>query len=193
MNTRWTIFLGIIAAIVFGWFYHLNQLANPQSLILSDKKGELNTPTYIGENMRTLAFNKKGEKDYEATAPKVTYFQQAGVTQFQSPHLVLFSDDSAKVVPAWQITAQSADLKDDVVTLDNDVRVLNLQPDPVVKTLTTEKAFVNLNNGDYHSPTTTTITGPQLTAVGKSMSGNFKQQQITLENQVDTHYEFKQP
>ncbi|MDG6896654.1 hypothetical protein A6A19_01250 [Actinobacillus delphinicola] len=193
MNTRWTIFLGIIAAIVFGWFYHLNQLANPQSLILSDKKGELSTPTYIGENMQTLAFNKNGDKDYEATAPKVIYYQEAGLTQFQSPDLILFSDNATNVVPAWQITAKNADLKDDIVTLDKDVRVLNLQPDPVVKTLTTEKAFVNLKNGDYQSPNITTITGPQLSAVGRTMSGNFKQQQITLENQVDTHYEFKQP
>ncbi len=194
MSKRWTIFLGTLVVILLGWFYHLNQITTLQSLILSNKKEGVETPTYVGEDMYTIAFNKAGVREYALTAPKVTYFQQSEKALFQQPQLVLFRNNAGEMLPTWRITAQSAVLnKQEQLSLDENVKILNLQPEFVVKTLTTAKAFVNIKTGDYYSPLPTTVTGPQLISNGQSMSGNFNQQLITLENQVDTHYEFKQP
>lgn len=193
MNYRWTFFLALIALVVFGWFYRLNHSEPAPSLLLDEKEQGNQVPNYIGKNMQATVFSENGRKEYSAQALKVTYFNDLGVTYFNDPVVYLYDKEKATPTKEWRISATKAILnKQNTLDLEQNVEINNLNANAPLNKLTTAQAEINLQTGDVVSPTITHIFGPQLTGVSQRLVGNLKQHQVTLENQVKTHYEFAQ-
>ncbi len=191
MLNRWTIFLSIIALALLGWLYQLrNESAVSAGLIIESAQHSPSTPTYAGENLKSLVFDEKGDLQYEAKAKRVLHFDQTDTTDFQQPIIVLYTQADDKTLPSWRLTANDATLtKQHLLSLTQNVVITNLSPNAHFSLLKTVAAQVNLRSGDVISNRTVELFGPQWYSVGQGLHGNFKQKIATLINQVQTHYD----
>ncbi|MGQ0285766.1 LPS export ABC transporter periplasmic protein LptC [Pasteurellaceae bacterium 22721_9_1] len=188
MNIRWTVILSVIALVLLGWFYSLNQSDTGLSGLI--KKEE--SPEYIGKQMKTIVYSPTGAKQYVAHSPKVEYFENDGHTNFESPLVYLFDIENAKTQQkeSWKISANKATLtKNNMLYLEGNVLLQSLLPLSKLQRVETENAVVNLTTQDISSDTQVKINGQNFTSTGLKLTGNLQQQIATLKEQVKTYYE----
>lgn len=189
MNMRWTAILSVIAVALLAWFYQLNQQDEDLSQLI--KKQE--EPEYVGHQMDTLVYSPTGQKQYHATAEKVTHFQTKGETHFTSPEVLLFDLVIEKEqAQSWKLKADSAILnKDNMLHLQGNVQAESLSAQSKLQRINTEAATVNLTTQDITSDKAVTINGLNFTSTGLKLVGNLQQQTATLKEQVKTYYEIQ--
>lgn len=190
MNIRWTVILSVIALCLLTWFYTLNQKDEDLSSLI--KKDE--QPEYVGHNMQTLVYSPTGQKQYQATAKQVEYFQQDGRTHFILPDVLLFEITSEKSQQkhSWTLRADKAVLtKDNMLYLSGNVIAQSLLNDSKLQRVETQQATVNLKTQDITSDQAVKINGLNFTSTGLKLVGNLQQQTATLKEQVKTYYEIQ--
>ncbi|MDO4430546.1 MAG: LPS export ABC transporter periplasmic protein LptC [Lonepinella koalarum] len=190
MNIRWTVILSVIALCLLTWFYTLNQKDEDLSSLI--KKDE--QPEYVGHNMQTLVYSPTGQKQYQATAKQVEYFQQDGRTHFILPDVLLFEITSEKSQQkhSWTLRADKAVLtKDNMLYLSGNVIAQSLVNDSKLQRVETQQATVNLKTQDITSDQAVKINGLNFTSTGLKLVGNLQQQTATLKEQVKTYYEIQ--
>lgn len=190
MNIRWNVYLAVVALVLLGWFYQLNQQDNNlQSLIKQP-----DSPDYVGEKMSMTVFSPTGKKQYSGYSSKVDYFESDGHTNFSDLGVYLYEIESHSANrQSWYLRADSAVLtKDKILTLTGNVVADSLLKDSKLQRIETKSARVNLNNQDIFSDDEVKIIGLNFNTTGQKLIGNLRQQTVTLKEQVRTHYEISQ-
>ncbi|MFZ7173920.1 LPS export ABC transporter periplasmic protein LptC [[Pasteurella] aerogenes] len=187
MNIRWNMVLSVIALILLGWFYTLNQQDDGLSNLI--KKDD--SPEYVGKKMNTVVFSPTGLRQYLATSDHVEYFTSDGHSDFTKPVVYLYDIEGDNIgQQSWKLSADKATLtKDNMLYLEGNVTAESLSPLSRLQRVFTQRATVNLKTQDITSDTMVKINGLNFNSTGLKLTGNLQQQVATLKEQVKTYYE----
>ncbi|MDY4281034.1 MAG: LPS export ABC transporter periplasmic protein LptC [[Pasteurella] mairii] len=187
MNIRWNMVLSVIALILLGWFYTLNQQDDGLSNLI--KKDD--SPEYVGKKMNTVVFSPTGLRQYLATSDHVEYFTSDGHSDFTKPVVYLYDIEGDNIgQQSWKLSADKATLtKDNMLYLEGNVTAESLSPLSRLQRVFTQRATVNLKTQDITSDTMVKINGLNFHSTGLKLTGNLQQQVATLKEQVKTYYE----
>ena len=187
MNIRWNMALSVIALILLGWFYTLNQQDDGLSNLI--KKDD--SPEYVGKKMNTIVFSPTGLRQYLATSDHAEYFTSDGHSDFAKPVVYLYDIEGDNIgQQSWKLSADKATLtKDNMLYLDGNVTAESLSPISHLQRVFTQRATVNLKTQDITSDTMVKINGLNFNSTGLKLTGNLQQQVATLKEQVKTYYE----
>lgn len=124
MNTRLTLVLCIIVAILGGWYYNLQEKNNTSTAQLIKREGE---PEYVGNRMSTSVYDLKGNPQYFAQADEIRRFESNERTEFSKPFIELFAKDST--AKQWKVSADYAEItKEKILNLSGNVKLDALDP-----------------------------------------------------------------
>lgn len=184
MNTRLTVILLIIVAILTGWYFSQQQ-NDPTLADLIKREG---SPEYTGQKMATTVYDLKGKPQYFAEAQEIKRFETTERTEFFKPLLDLFDAETA--LKQWKVTADYAEItKDKILNLKGNVRIQSLDPTSRLTSIETESLSVNLATHDISSESLVKSKGMGFTTEGTGLVGNLKKQVATLTKNVKTYIE----
>ncbi|MDD0824476.1 LPS export ABC transporter periplasmic protein LptC [Mannheimia sp. AT1] len=185
MNTRLTLVLLLIVAILGGWYYSLQEKDNNGLDQLIKKEGE---PEYVGNKMSTSVYDLQGKPQYFAQADEIKRFESTERTEFLKPFIELFAKDST--LKQWKVSADYAEItKDKILNLDGNVKLEALDPTSRLQQITTDKLTVDLNTQDIFTESVVKSVGSGFTTTGVGLKGNLKQQVATLQKDVKSYIE----
>lgn len=185
MNTRLTLVLCIIVAILGGWYYNLQEKNNTGTAQLIKREGE---PEYVGNRMSTSVYDLKGNPQYFAQADEIRRFESNERTEFSKPFIELFAKDST--AKQWKVSADYAEItKEKILNLSGNVKLDALDPTSRLQQISTDKLTVDLNTQDIFTESVVKSVGSGFTTTGVGLKGNLKQQIATLQKDVKSYIE----
>ncbi|MDP5255503.1 MULTISPECIES: LPS export ABC transporter periplasmic protein LptC [unclassified Vibrio] len=179
----------IFLVFIASWSaYYLMDRHQDQALQV-DPDTEL--PMFSGESLNNISYNQEGERSYAISSSHLDHYAESGDTIFDAPSLSVYRD--GKTIE-WTVTAKRAVLDEEhVLTLYDNVQLKNLLPGASFDTLKTQSIEIDLTSKDFHADHEVTLYGPQFNTTSGAMKGNFKDNQATLYNKVQGHYETINP
>lgn len=184
MNTRLTLILLIIVAILTGW-YVSQQNEDPKFADLVKREG---APEYTGQKMATTVYDLAGKPQYFAEAQEIKRFETTERTEFIKPLLNLFDAETA--LKQWNVTADHAEItKDKILNLKGNVKIQSLDPTSRLSLIETDSLSINLTTHDISSESVVKSRGMGFTTEGEGLVGNLKKQVATLTKNVKTYIE----
>ncbi|EXI63071.1 hypothetical protein MHD_02740 [Mannheimia granulomatis] len=185
MNTRLTVVLLLIVAVLGGWYYSLQEKNNSGLDQLIKKEGQ---PEYVGNKMSTSVYDLTGKPQYFAQADEIKRYESTERTEFLKPFIELFAKDSD--VKQWKVSADHAEItKDKILNLTGNVQLNALDPLSRLQKISTDKLTVDLNTQDIFTESTVKSVGLGFTTTGVGLKGNLKQQVATLQKDVKSYLE----
>ncbi|QNS15092.1 LPS export ABC transporter periplasmic protein LptC [Mannheimia bovis] len=185
MNTRLTVILLIIVAILGGWYYSLQEKDNTGLDQLIKKEGQ---PEYVGNKMSTTVYDLKGNPQYFAQATEIKRYESTERTEFFKPFIELFAKESTQ--KQWKISADYAEItKEKMLNLKGNIKLDALDPASRLQQITTDTLTVDLNTQDIFTESTVKSIGSGFTTTGVGLKGNLKQQVTTLQKEVKSYIE----
>ncbi|QLB14331.1 LPS export ABC transporter periplasmic protein LptC [Mannheimia granulomatis] len=185
MNTRLTVVLLLIVAVLGGWYYSLQEKDNSGLDQLIKKEGQ---PEYVGNKMSTSVYDLTGKPQYFAQADEIKRYESTERTEFLKPFIELFAKDSD--VKQWKVSADHAEItKDKILNLSGNVQLNALDPLSRLQKISTDKLTVDLNTQDIFTESTVKSVGLGFTTTGVGLKGNLKQQVATLQKDVKSYIE----
>lgn len=185
MNTRLTVVLLLIVAVLGGWYYSLQEKDNSGLDQLIKKEGQ---PEYVGNKMSTSVYDLTGKPQYFAQADEIKRYESTERTEFLKPFIELFAKDSD--VKQWKVSADHAEItKDKILNLTGNVQLNALDPLSRLQKISTDKLTVDLNTQDIFTESTVKSVGLGFTTTGVGLKGNLKQQVATLQKDVKSYIE----
>ncbi|QLB19359.1 LPS export ABC transporter periplasmic protein LptC [Mannheimia granulomatis] len=185
MNTRLTVVLLLIVAVLGGWYYSLQEKDNSGLDQLIKKEGQ---PEYVGNKMSTSVYDLTGKPQYFAQADEIKRYESTERTEFLKPFIELFAKDSD--VKQWKVSADHAEItKDKILNLTGNVQLNALDPLSRLQKISTDKLTVDLNTQDIFTESTVKSVGLGFTTTGVGLKGNLKQQVATLQKDVKSYLE----
>ncbi|QIM67010.1 LPS export ABC transporter periplasmic protein LptC [Mannheimia granulomatis] len=185
MNTRLTVVLLLIVAVLGGWYYSLQEKDNSGLDQLIKKEGQ---PEYVGNKMSTSVYDLTGKPQYFAQADEIKRYESTERTEFLKPFIELFAKDSD--AKQWKVSADHAEItKDKILNLTGNVQLNALDPLSRLQKISTDKLTVDLNTQDIFTESTVKSVGLGFTTTGVGLKGNLKQQVATLQKDVKSYIE----
>lgn len=185
MNTRLTIVLLLIAGVLGGWYYSLQEKEKSGLEDLIKKEGQ---PEYVGNKMSTSVYDLKGKPQYFAQADEIKRYESTERTEFLKPFIELFAKDSS--VKQWKVSADKAEItKEKMLNLSGNVKLQALDPLSRLQQISTDTLTVDLNTQDIFTESVVKSVGSGFTTTGTGLKGNLKQQVATLQKDVKSYIE----
>ncbi|QHB17486.1 LPS export ABC transporter periplasmic protein LptC [Mannheimia pernigra] len=185
MNTRFTIILLIIVAILGGWYYSLKEKDNIGLDHLIKKEGQ---PEYVGSKISTTVYDLKGNPQYFAQASNIKRYESTERTEFSQPFIELFAKDSTQ--KQWKVSADYAEItKEKILNLKGNIKLDALDPASRLQQITTDTLTVDLNTQNIFTESAVKSIGSGFTTTGVGLKGNLKQQVATLQKEVKSYIE----
>lgn len=185
MNTRLTLILLLIVAILGGWYYSLQEKENSGLDKLIKKEGQ---PEYVGNKMSTSVYDLKGKPQYFAQADEIKRYESFERTEFLKPFIELFAKDST--LKQWKVSADYAEItKEKILNLKGNVKLDALDSTSRLQQITTDSLTIDLNTQDISTESEVKSVGLGFTTTGVGLTGNLKQQVATLQKNVKSYIE----
>lgn len=185
MNTRLTIVLLLIAGVLGGWYYSLQEKEKSGLEDLIKKEGQ---PEYVGNKMSTSVYDLKGKPQYFAQADEIKRYESTERTEFLKPFIELFAKEES--VKQWKVSADYAEItKEKMLNLKGNVRLQALDPLSRLQQISTDTLTVDLNTQDIFTESVVKSVGSGFTTTGTGLKGNLKQQVATLQKDVKSYIE----
>lgn len=185
MNTRLTIVLLLIAGVLGGWYYSLQEKEKSGLEDLIKKEGQ---PEYVGNKMSTSVYDLKGKPQYFAQADEIKRYESTERTEFLKPFIELFAKEES--FKQWKVSADYAEItKEKMLNLKGNVRLQALDPLSRLQQISTDTLTVDLNTQDIFTESVVKSVGSGFTTTGTGLKGNLKQQVATLQKDVKSYIE----
>lgn len=185
MNTRLTLVLLLIVAVLGGWYYSLQEKENLGLDQLIKKEGQ---PEYVGNKMSTTVYDLKGNPQYFAQASEIKRYESTERTEFIHPFIELFAKESTQ--KQWKVSADFAEItKEKMLNLKGNIKLEALDPASRLQQITTDTLTVDLNTQDIFTESKVKSVGSGFTTTGVGLKGNLKQQVATLQKEVKSYIE----
>lgn len=185
MNTRLTLVLLLIVAVLGGWYYSLQEKENFGLDQLIKKEGQ---PEYVGNKMSTTVYDLKGNPQYFAQASEIKRYESTERTEFIHPFIELFAKESTQ--KQWKVSADFAEItKEKMLNLKGNIKLEALDPASRLQQITTDTLTVDLNTQDIFTESKVKSVGSGFTTTGVGLKGNLKQQVATLQKEVKSYIE----
>ncbi len=155
----------------------------------SNEQVSLNTeqPMFVGSHVSNTAFNTAGVRSYQIDATRLEHFSKTGNTDFTKPILWVYQNGTQA---EWRVIADNAQLtKAHILTLSGHVKAFNLEPNSLLKNITTDNLQLNLITKEFNTQAQVIINGENFQNIGTGMTGNMDKGTATLLNSVKGRYE----
>lgn len=185
MNTRLTLALLFIVALLGGWYYSLQEKENNGLDALIKKEGQAE---YVGHKLSTTVYSLAGTKQYFAQADEIKRYETTEKTEFTKPLIELFSEENGS--KQWKMSADFAQVsKEKMLHLTGNVKLNALDPSSRLQQISTDTLTVDLTTQDISTESKVVSVGSGFTTTGIGLKGNLKQQVATLQKEVKSYIE----
>lgn len=187
-------------------------------LSLDDKtpppiQSNLNTaerPAYVAVDLNRIVYDQDGNQTQQLSAKKMTYFESQNRAEFESPLLVLGSEqqnaaktsngnrenskdpnkDKSKNNNQWKISSDSGILyNNERLFLHQNVNAINLIESDYINSILTDSIEVNIKQNILLSDDIVQINGDGVIMIGSGLIANLNDQQIELIKHAKTTYQ----
>lgn len=177
MFAKGLIGLLFIAIVLYLWVpREVTQFAGPNNF-----EQEL-APEFTAKLLHQELFDENGKLKQQVFSQKMEHFSELGLTHFVAPEFTIYQNDK----PFWRLSANIGGMQDGVLTLDSNVKMVQLNNNQLVQTITTNFLEINLNSNLVTTDNPITIVGEKLTIVGQGLFANLNQGTVSLTHHVET-------
>lgn len=172
--------LVIVAFIVISLLWWMPSFNTGKVAIDDDNQDIL--PEFTAESLHQEIYDEQGNIHREVFSKKMEHYSELALTHFQQPEFVLYQDKK----PNWRISAQMGNMQDGKLVLDQQVIMLQIVDNSLVKKITTEYLEIDLNNSLVTTDQKINIEGNDLWIEGQGLNADLNLGTITLTNHVRT-------
>lgn len=177
MKLRLLVVIVFIIISLLWWMPSFNT-SNPKKI--GDNQDIL--PEFTAELLHQEIFDENGNIHREVFSKKMEHYSELSLTHFEQPEFILYQQQ----VPHWRISAQMGNMQDGKLVLDEQVIMLQIIEDSLVKKITTEYLEIDLNNSLVTTDKKINIEGNDLWIEGQGLVADLNLGTIKLTNHVQT-------
>ncbi|WP_298721013.1 LPS export ABC transporter periplasmic protein LptC [uncultured Oceanisphaera sp.] len=176
-QTWWFGGLFLVALVCWQWFRPVTDApVNQQDY----------QPDFIAKNLRSVQYNQLGLPYRGLDAEYAEYYQPLAMTLMEKPVILLYSPDGQ---PQWRLSGDEGMLNtNDNAVLNGTVVGRGLQPDALVRTLTTEYLELDFIKNQLRSNRNVQLNSPTYQAQGQGLLGKLDQQTVELLHETRATY-----
>ena len=139
-------------------------------------------PEFTAELLHQEIYDADGNIHREVFSKKMEHYSELSLTHFQQPEFIIYQEKT----PHWRISAQIGNMQDGKLVLDNQVVMLQITNNSLVKKITTEYLEIDLNNSLVTTDKKINIEGNDLWIEGQGLVADLTLGTIKLTNHVQT-------
>ncbi len=139
-------------------------------------------PEFTAELLHQEIYDEQGNIHREVFSKRMEHYSELSLTHFEQPEFILYADES----PEWRISAQMGNMQDDKLVLDEQVVMLHIVNNSLVKKITTEYLEIDLNNSLVTTDKKISIEGNNVWIEGQGLAADLNLGTIKLTNHVQT-------
>lgn len=141
-------------------------------------------PDFTAKMLHQELFNADGELSQEVFSQSMEHYAELSLTHFVRPEFIIYQDKQ----PFWRMSAKIGDIQDGVLTLDQEVKMVQLSDNKMVKFITTEFLEINLETNKVTTDNPIKIEGEKLTILGQGLEADLTLGKVSLTKHVETHF-----
>lgn len=139
-------------------------------------------PAFTAKLLHQELYDESGQLAQEVFSQKMEHFSELSLTHFKQPEFIIYKNHK----PFWRLKAQSGIMQDGLLTLDEQVVMLQLTNNDMVESISTDYIEIDLNSNIVTTDSPITIEGSQLYIKGNGLIANLNVATITLTEHVQT-------
>lgn len=139
-------------------------------------------PEFTAKLLHQELFDKNGVLQQEVFSHKMEHFSELSLTHFESPEFIIYQDKK----PFWRLSATIGDMQEGILTLDKNVKMVQLSDESLIQTITTNFLEINLNSNLVTTDNPITLEGEKLTIIGQGLMANLNLGTVSLTHHVET-------
>ena len=174
------VILGAISLPVFIWV----SFQEDKDSIAPASKTNNNAPNLTLINSTSYHFDETGNQQYELTADQIDHYEESEMAYFIHPSLTNYDEEAT-----WNATSNTgqADLKTDIITLQNQVRIDRFEGDEQL-TLRTSILDIDTVNNIAENDVLTVVHSGNSYMESKGFLSNFNTGETLLKSNVRGTY-----
>lgn len=177
MKLRLLVVLGFIIISLLWWIPNFDsnqpQSSSPNTDIL---------PEFTAQGLHQEIYDPQGNLHREVFSKTMEHYSELSLTHFEQPEFILYQEQT----PHWRISAQTGNMQDDKLVLDQKVVMLQIINNNLVKKITTEYLEIDLNNNLVTTDKKINIEGTNVWIEGQGLVADLNLGIIKLNNHVQT-------
>jgi len=177
MFIRGLVVLAFVVVSLILWMPALRDADNEKD----DFEQELR-PEFTAKLLHQELFDKKGQLSQEVFSQKMEHFAELQLTHFEFPEFIIYQD----LKPFWRLSAQIGNMQDGILTLDQDVKMVQLSENALVESIQTEYLEIDLDSNMVSTDNVIQIEGQRMTVIGNGMNADLNLGKVTLTEHVET-------
>ena len=139
-------------------------------------------PEFTAKFLHQEMFDDKGELTQEVFSQKMEHFAELQLTHFVQPEFVIYQDRQ----PLWRLSAKIGNMQDGLLSLDENVKMVQLNDNNLVKTIATDYIEIDLDTKMVTTDNPITIEGQKMRVVGNGMVADLTLGKVSLTQHVET-------
>lgn len=177
MKLRLLVVLCFIIISLLWWIPSFDS-GQPQS---SDANTDI-LPEFTAESLHQEIYDQQGNIHREVFSKRMEHYSELSLTHFEQPEFILYQEQT----PHWRISAQTGNMQDGKLVLDEQVIMLQIVNNSLVKKITTEYLEIDLNNSLVTTDKKINIEGNNVWIEGQGLVADLNLGTIKLTNHVQT-------
>jgi len=139
-------------------------------------------PEFTAKLLHQELFDSNGQLSQEVFSQKMEHFAELQLTHFESPEFIIYQNQK----PFWRLSAKIGNMQDGILTLDQNVKMIQLSENVMVESIITEYLEINLDSNKVSTDNVIQIEGQRMTIVGNGMEADLNVGKVTLTEHVET-------
>lgn len=168
-----------------GLMWHILQTSHTPPVIAEKK--DTSKPDFVAVNLTRTIYDAEGNKTHRLSAQKMTYYKSQDKAEFESPLLVLQSNENKA---RWRISSDSGILyNNQQLILEQNVNAINLTLSDPIDQITGEHIRINTQQSTMMSDHPVNLLGDGIKILGSGMTADLNQEKIELIKHAKTIYQ----
>lgn len=182
MSARWLILLTFIV-VSFVWLFPAFDSHQEQTAA----QDEVFVPEFTAKLLHQEMYDSNGAIQQEVFSRQMEHFSELSLTYFVEPEFIIYQNQQ----PLWRLAAKVGNMQDGILTLDEQVTMVQIKPDSLVQTITTEFLEIDLNKKLVKTDNPITIESDSLFVQGQGLHADLNEGRVRLTHHVRTHIKGK--
>ena len=139
-------------------------------------------PEFTAKLLHQELFDKNGKLTQEVFSQRMEHFAELQLTHFEQPEFVIYQSQH----PLWRLSAEIGTMQDGILTLDQNVKMVQLVANSLVQTITTEYLEIDLDSNKVSTDDQIHIDGQRMSVIGNGMHADLNVGSVSLTQHVTT-------
>ncbi len=143
-------------------------------------------PDFIAESLKSIIYNKAGQRSHLIDAQRMEHFTDLGFTHFEYPKYTLYPKNNIK---PWKLSAKEATLyTNNRIIFESRVKLVASDKNSLIQEINCKYLELDLNTNIISSDQTVMIQGKDFIMYGSGLIIDLNTTQMTLTEHVQTIY-----